>query len=185
MLFAPESPPRLLAVVDWEMAGIGDPIVDLAWALIFHPGPEGTLRLGRNRSRRSPCRAARPPDQLVERYAERLGPRPEAIAWYDVFARWKLALVLEGSYAKFLRGLSDNPMHEFFGSQVDRLLGSAQAIAERGADMEGRSLMRAWQVSRPGNRSRCCNRSTVPSRNRGRARSGCGSLRRGSACPTS
>src|SRR5258708_3941876 len=46
VLFAPESPPRLAAVVDWEMAGIGDPLVDLAWALIFHPGPDGTIHLG-------------------------------------------------------------------------------------------------------------------------------------------
>ena len=46
VLFAPEAPPHLLAVVDWEMAAIGDPLVDLAWALIFHPGPEGTMRLG-------------------------------------------------------------------------------------------------------------------------------------------
>ena len=41
VLFAPDAPPRLLAVVDWEMASIGDPLVDLAWALIFHPGPGG------------------------------------------------------------------------------------------------------------------------------------------------
>jgi len=37
VLFAPESPPRIAAVVDWEMAGIGDPLVDLAWALINSP----------------------------------------------------------------------------------------------------------------------------------------------------
>ena len=43
LLFAVDAPPRLLAVVDWEMAAIGDPLVDLAWALVFHPGPEGTI----------------------------------------------------------------------------------------------------------------------------------------------
>src|SRR5262249_46473679 len=46
LLFALDAPPRLLAVVDWEMAAIGDPLVDLAWALVFHPGPEGTIPLG-------------------------------------------------------------------------------------------------------------------------------------------
>ncbi len=45
------------------------------------------------------------------------------IGWYDVFARWKLAIVLEGSYAKFQRGHSDKPIHEFFGTQVDLLVG--------------------------------------------------------------
>ena len=56
-----------------------------------------------------------------------------AIGWYDVFARWKLAIALEGSYAKFLRGLSDKPIHEFFGMQADLLLESAEHIIEDGA----------------------------------------------------
>lgn len=131
VLYAPESPPRLLAVVDWEMASIGDPLVDLAWALIFHPG-EGLMKLG----------TAKPPafasdqlpsiDRLVERYAAGSGRDTSNIGWYAVFSRWKLAIVLEGSYAKFLRGLSDKPVHEFFGQQADLLLTSARSIIERG-----------------------------------------------------
>jgi aminoglycoside phosphotransferase (APT) family kinase protein len=132
VLFHPEPPPRLLAVVDWEMAAIGDPLVDLAWALIFHPGPEGTMRLGMSKEptfaqEGLPARGA-----LVARYAERSGRDVAAIGWYDVFARWKLAIVLEGSYAKFLRGSSDKPVHEFFGTQVDLLLDSASKIVEGG-----------------------------------------------------
>ena len=133
VLFAPDAPPRLLAIVDWEMASIGDPLVDVAWALIFHPGPEGTVRLGMTKEPtfdvgHLPARA-----QLVERYATRSGRDATAIGWYDVFARWKLAVVLEGSYAKFLRGLSDKPIHEFFGTQVDLLLDSATKVIDSGA----------------------------------------------------
>jgi aminoglycoside phosphotransferase (APT) family kinase protein len=132
VLFAREAPPRLLAVVDWEMAAIGDPLVDLAWALIFHPGPEGTMRLGM--AKEPTFDVAHLPDraQLVERYATRSGRDATRLGWYDVFARWKLAVVLEGSYAKFLRGQSDKPMHEFFGSQVDLLLESATGVIDRG-----------------------------------------------------
>ena len=132
VLFAPSAPPRLLAVVDWEMAGIGDPVVDLAWALIFHPGPEGTLRLGM--AKEPTFDVGHLPDRrtLIERYAAGSGRDVTAIGWYDVFARWKLALVLEGSYAKFLRGLSDKPIHEFFGTQVDQLRDSAATFVERG-----------------------------------------------------
>lgn len=135
VLFAPEAPPRLLAVVDWEMAAIGDPLVDLAWSLIFHPGPDGTMRLGVAKEPRFDV--AHLPDrvQLVERYAARSGRDVTAIGWYDVFARWKLAVVLEGSYTKFLRGLSDKPIHEFFGSQVDLLLDSASDLIDQGAEM--------------------------------------------------
>ena len=132
VLFAPSAPPELLAVVDWEMAGIGDPLVDLAWALIFHPGPEGTLRLGMAREPTFDVEHLPDRRELVERYTAGSGRDTTAIGWYDVFARWKLALVLEGSYAKFLRGLSDKPIHEFFGGQVDLLLASAAAIIDQG-----------------------------------------------------
>ncbi len=130
VLFAESAPPDLLAVVDWEMAAIGDPLIDLAWALIFHPGPEGTMPLGVAADpafdrTRMPTRAS-----LIARYAERSGRDVSAIDWYHVFARWKLAIVLEGSYAKFLRGESKKAVHEYFGRQADVLLESATSIVE-------------------------------------------------------
>jgi aminoglycoside phosphotransferase (APT) family kinase protein len=135
LLFAPEAPPRLLAVVDWEMAAIGDPLVDLAWALIFHPGPEGTMRLGMAKEPRFDVTYLPDRAQLIDRYVSRSGRDASTLGWFDVFARWKLAVVLEGSYTKFLRGLSDKPIHEQFGSQVDLLLDSAANLIERGAQI--------------------------------------------------
>ncbi len=131
LLFALDAPPRLLAVVDWEMAAIGDPLVDLAWALVFHPGPEGTIPLGMAKEPRFDV--AHLPDRasLVERYATRSGRSTATIGWYDVFARWKLAIVLEGSYAKFLHGRSDKPIHQYFGTQVDLLLDSATTLIDQ------------------------------------------------------
>jgi aminoglycoside phosphotransferase (APT) family kinase protein len=131
VLFAPHAPPQLLAVVDWEMASIGDPLIDVAWAMIFHPGPEGTIPLGVSTSpgfdrSQLPTRSS-----LIARYAERSGRDVDGIDWYHVFARWKLAIVLEGSYAKFLRGESKKSVHEFFGKQTDVLLESAIRIVER------------------------------------------------------
>jgi aminoglycoside phosphotransferase (APT) family kinase protein len=130
VLFAPESPPRLAAVVDWEMAGIGDPLVDLAWALIFHPGPDGTIHLGTSKDPKFAVEALPDRGQLIARYARQSARDTTAIGWYDVFARWKLAIALEGSYAKFMRGQSDKPLHEFFGMQADLLLESAERIIE-------------------------------------------------------
>jgi aminoglycoside phosphotransferase (APT) family kinase protein len=135
VLFAREPPPRLLAVVDWEMASIGDPLIDLAWALIFHPGPQGTMPLGRAKEPVFVVDHLPDRDQLLGRYSERSGRDLSSIGWYEVFARWKLAIVLEGSYAKFLRGLSDKPMHEMFGGQVDLLLASAATLIEQRASI--------------------------------------------------
>lgn len=126
VLFAHDAPPRLLAVVDWEMAAIGDPLVDLAWAMVFHPGPEGTLRLGMAEEPRFSVEHLPAKQDLVERYAQRSGREVGDLGWYDVFARWKLAIALEGSYAKFVRGESDKAVHEHFGAQADLLLADAR-----------------------------------------------------------
>jgi aminoglycoside phosphotransferase (APT) family kinase protein len=133
VLFADDVPPRLLAVVDWEMAAIGDPLVDLAWSLIFHPGPEGTMRLGMAKEPRFDVAYLPDRAQLIERYESRSGRDTRAMAWYDVFARWKLAVALEGSYAKFLRGQSDKPIHQHFGAQVELLLATASSAIDGGA----------------------------------------------------
>ena len=129
VLYADRLPVQLLAIVDWEMSSIGDPLVDLAWALIFHPGPEGTMRLGTAKEPRFDPAFLPGKAQLVERYAVASGRDTSAIGWYDVFSRWKLAIALEGSYAKFLRGESSKPIHEYFGAQADLLLASAHEIA--------------------------------------------------------
>ena len=132
VLFAVDAPPRLLAVVDWEMASIGDPLVDLAWALIFHPEPGATMPLGVRGDHAFSLDAMPSGDAMVARYAERSGRDVSAMGWYHVFARWKLAIVLEGSYAKFVRGESTKPIHEMFGHQVDVLLASAAERIDQG-----------------------------------------------------
>jgi aminoglycoside phosphotransferase (APT) family kinase protein len=133
VLYATSLPLQLLAIVDWEMSSIGDPLVDLAWALIFHPGPEGTMRLGTAKEPRFASGFLPGKAELVERYAAASGRDTSAIGWYDVFSRWKLAIALEGSYAKFLRGESSKPIHEYFGAQADLLLASANDIASEAA----------------------------------------------------
>jgi len=132
VLFAESAPPELLAVVDWEMASIGDPLVDLAWAMIFHPGPEGTMPLGVASAPAFDRSNLPSAAELVTRYGERSGRDVSRIDWYDVFSRWKLAIVLEGSYAKFLRGESKKPVHEYFGKQADALLASALTLIDAG-----------------------------------------------------
>ncbi|MBW2271157.1 MAG: phosphotransferase family protein [Deltaproteobacteria bacterium] len=133
LLYSRELPARALAVVDWEMASIGDPLVDLAWALIFLPEEGNTLALGAA-GQPGGFQLAGLPTQadLVERYAERTGRDLGALHWYRVFSPWKLGIVLEGSYAKHLRGESKNPNHAFFGNVADTLLARAESLAQGG-----------------------------------------------------
>ena len=129
-LFSLDLPPRLLVVVDWEMASIGDPLVDLCWMLVFHPTNEGLMPLGTSADPKLDPSTVPSVAEMIARYAERSGRDVSAIDWYQVFSRWKMAIVLEGSFAKFQKGRSNNPYHEYFGTQADRLLASAVAMIE-------------------------------------------------------
>jgi aminoglycoside phosphotransferase (APT) family kinase protein len=125
VLFALTRPPDLLAIVDWEMASIGDPLVDVAWAMIFHPERDKPLSLGTGSGTTFDFDQVPRPQELIDRYGQRSGRNLSGWPWYEVFARWKLAITLEGSYAKWQRGESSKPIHEFFGYQADILLADA------------------------------------------------------------
>lgn len=132
VLYRRVLPARALAVVDWEMASVGDPLVDLAWALIFCPEEGNVLALGAAGQPGGFLVDAVPThDELIQRYVEATGRDVSALDWYRVFSRWKLGIVLEGSYAKHLRGESTNPNHAFFGGLTDTLLEQAREIVAR------------------------------------------------------
>jgi len=130
VIFSRGAPPRILGLLDFEMATVGDPLVDLAWAMIFWP-EEGNLIAFPPVGVPGGFDAAfcQRPEQLLRRYAERTGRDMSHFQWYQAFSAWKLAIVLEGSYAKHLRGESKNPTHGYLGFTIDRLLGRAQRFA--------------------------------------------------------
>ncbi len=129
-IFSRTVPPRIETLVDFEMTTVGDPLVDLAWAMIFWPEADNLIAIAAPGGEGGmDARFCQAPQVLVARYAQRTGYDLSDFQWYQAFAAWKLAIVLEGSYAKFLRGESNNPNHEFFGFVVDQLLVRAARFA--------------------------------------------------------
>ncbi|BBX05831.1 phosphotransferase family protein [Mycolicibacterium aichiense] len=130
VIWAPAAPPRIACVVDFEMTTVGDPLIDLAWAMIFWPEEGNPIALAApgtpNGIHPDYCQS---PEQLVDRYAANTGRDMSTFDWYQVFSAWKLAIVLEGSYAKHVRGQSRNPVHEVFGGIADSLLIRARRFA--------------------------------------------------------
>lgn len=126
-----ETPPRILRLVDFEMTAIGDPLIDLAWAMIFWPEEGNLLAIAPPNSEGGMDSAyCQSPEALVQRYAEQTGRDVSNFQWYQVFAAWKLGIVLEASYVKFLNGKSKNANHEFFGFVVDELMSRAARFAQ-------------------------------------------------------
>jgi aminoglycoside phosphotransferase (APT) family kinase protein len=129
VILAAEPPARILAVVDWEMAALGDPLADigLLLAVYVEPGEVADPMLGFSAATSEegcPTRA-----ELLEAYAQRSGRSLEHLRWYECMAIWKISIILEGSYRRLLAGSTANPFLEQAADGVPRIAARALARA--------------------------------------------------------
>ncbi|MGH7803284.1 MAG: phosphotransferase family protein, partial [Candidatus Binatia bacterium] len=126
VMFRHGAPARLAAIVDWEMATIGDPRLDLGWVLMSWPNPGE-----RESSTMTYVDYAGMPsrEELAERYARASGLPVDEIDYFVVLARFKIAIVLEGGYARAATGGADNPKMKLFGDVVLEMARKAAELA--------------------------------------------------------
>lgn len=128
VMIAPGLPARVVAVIDWELSTIGDPLLDLGHLLSSWEddtsGPTWAYYIDWKNGMRRRAEAA-------ERYATASGQTVDQLPFYMVLALFRLAVLLEGSYARFVRGESDNPRHAAFEQRVPDLLTQAARLIDR------------------------------------------------------
>jgi aminoglycoside phosphotransferase (APT) family kinase protein len=119
------SPPRVVAIVDWEMATVGDPRADLGYLLSFwlEPGETTPLHDLVTKGPGFPTRA-----ELVDRWAAGTGRDPGDTTWFVTLAVWKLAILLEASYHRWLAGTADDPFFAELERGVPELLARAREV---------------------------------------------------------
>jgi aminoglycoside phosphotransferase (APT) family kinase protein len=121
-----DAPARLVAILDWEMATIGDPLADLGYLVgsWTEPGAaEHPLLLAPVTDR--PGFPAR--DELVARYAEGSGRDVSRLRWYEAFALWKASVFCEAIYGRYIRGERDDQWAGGLCDGVPRLLEVARS----------------------------------------------------------
>jgi aminoglycoside phosphotransferase (APT) family kinase protein len=131
--------PRITAVVDWEMATLGDPLADLGLTLVYwtDPGEEGWLTPpGQPAGARGVATdATASPGFLTRRqfaaeYAGRTGRDISRIGYYMAFGYFKLAVVLEGIHARYQQGKTVGEGFEQEGLAVPTLVGRAHEVLD-------------------------------------------------------
>jgi aminoglycoside phosphotransferase (APT) family kinase protein len=126
------DPGRVVAVFDWEMATLGDPLADLGYTLAYwaEPGdPEGRGGVGSlPRVTRHPGFPGRA--ELVEEYARRSGRDVRAVDFYRVLALTKLAVIAEGIWARHLQGKTLGEGFEGMQRESGNIAARALEIAE-------------------------------------------------------
>ena len=120
-MFAPQSPAHLVAVFDWEMATIGDPLADVGYLCTFWADrddpPLGVFDM--NAVTREAGFMQR--SELLERYEEKSGRSMTDIVWYRTLAVWKIIVFMEGNYKRSLAGTTDDEFLRVFGEGIAEL----------------------------------------------------------------
>ncbi|HEX6443476.1 MAG TPA: phosphotransferase family protein [Streptosporangiales bacterium] len=108
---------RIAAVVDWEMATLGDPLADVGLFAVYWDAlteiPDTPLRGGITRAAGFP-----PFADLAERYAARTGADLSDLPWYTAFGHFKLAVIAEGIHYRNLQGKTVGPGFDTIGEAV-------------------------------------------------------------------
>jgi len=125
MAVAPEDPGTCTAVYDWDMATRGDPLADLGTLMgsWFDPG-EAPHDLGMMPTD-SPGWLSR--EAAVKRYASRSGREMRDVDWYLVFGSWKLGVILQQIYIRWLRGQTRDDRFDTLGEGARGLFRLAAA----------------------------------------------------------
>lgn len=116
---------RVAAVLDWELCTLGDPLADLGYLGVYWADTNGVSRPN------DPTGAGGYPshDDLVERYAARTGRDVSRIDYYVAFSAFRLAVISEGVYARYVNGAMgddiESSMLEHFRTAVEDLSVSA------------------------------------------------------------
>jgi len=130
MILTPQG--EVAAVVDWELCTLGDPLADVGLLMVYWPEPgEETIALGQPATL-APGFPKR--EELKARYADRSGRDLTQLDFFVALGYWKLAIILEGVYARYAAGQYGkvDPGIEAFARLVERLAEAADEAERRG-----------------------------------------------------
>ncbi|MGW5519208.1 phosphotransferase family protein [Nocardia africana] len=107
VVLEPSPPGRIAAVLDWELATIGDPLLDVGYFLATVPEPGRAMNPTAQLSAAMLEPGYPSTGELAQRYCERTGRDLANLAWYTTLALWKLAVLYEYSRRRVLDGIGD------------------------------------------------------------------------------
>jgi aminoglycoside phosphotransferase (APT) family kinase protein len=133
-MVANEAPARLIAIFDWELATIGDPLADLGYLTVTwveREDPDDTMFSALTAVTRAEGFPSR--EDLIARYEAGSGRSMSDLRWYQALALWKAAVFMEGNYKRSLAGTTDDPYLKLFDEGVPRLAETAHQITRQPA----------------------------------------------------
>lgn len=130
VIFATSRPPRVAAILDWETATLGDPLVDVGLCTALWPdSSDEDLPFGQSMSRAELGAGIGTRADLAAAYAAATGRRLAHLPYYQALGLFRLACILEGSWARHQRGAADDPFFAHLEAGVPAMARRARALA--------------------------------------------------------
>ncbi len=117
------APPRLLAILDWELATIGDPLLDLGYLACCHPVHGEDLTPTQQLSAALLGDGFPPRESMIEHYAKITGRDVSRLGWYAAMASWKLAVLYDYQHRLGRDSYYEDP------TQAPRFIAAAERFA--------------------------------------------------------
>jgi aminoglycoside phosphotransferase (APT) family kinase protein len=115
------------AVIDWELATLGDPLLDLGWLIVTWPDASGQ---GAGTIHITPWAGFPSTNELIAHYRARSPRDLSAIDWYAALAGYKLAILLEASYARSCAGKGSRAVGDKHHASAQKLIQRALVRAD-------------------------------------------------------
>jgi aminoglycoside phosphotransferase (APT) family kinase protein len=131
LILAPDDLTEVRAVLDWEMATIGDPLFDLAVSLSYWTEPDDPDELKEVMPTVTSTPGFMTRREFMERYAGESGRDLSAMHWYMVFGYFKLAGILQQIYARWKKGQTQDERFADFDRRVRILILHASDLVEK------------------------------------------------------
>ncbi len=117
---------RIAGVLDWELATVGDPLMDLGSALAYWVDRDDEAAFASLRRQPSHLPGMPTRDEFVQRYLELSGRKCNDFTFYEVFGLFRLAVIIQQIWARFRLGQTTNPAFAGFGDAVNILINRAE-----------------------------------------------------------
>jgi aminoglycoside phosphotransferase (APT) family kinase protein len=132
LILDPEDLTEVRAVLDWEMATVGDPLFDLAVSLSYWTEPTDPDELKEVMPTVTSTSGFMTREELMDRYSYSSGRDLSEMHWYMVFGYFKLAVILQQIYARWKSGQTTDERFANFDERVRTLISHSKDLAERG-----------------------------------------------------
>jgi aminoglycoside phosphotransferase (APT) family kinase protein len=117
---------RIAGVLDWELATVGDPLMDLGSALAYWVDQDDEPAFASLRRQPSHLPGMPTREQFVSRYLELSGRNCVDFTFYEVFGLFRLAVIIQQIWARYRAGQTTNPAFAGFGDAVNTLINRAE-----------------------------------------------------------